>query len=520
MPSEAPSLLLRADAGVGIGEGHISRLLSLAEAWIAAGGRAKLLSFSPSPELVSRAGALGVELIALSAAHPDPADLAAVSNAIVAGPAGSWVAVDGYSFDASYLACLRAAGACVLRVDDGPRGEVPCDILLDQNAGADATSPSLPDKALPLLGPRWALLRPSFASTGVMREIRAEATRLLVSFGGVDPEDATSLALRALRRIGRHYEAVVVVGADNPRFDSIAMLSEGLPIRLERTADMPSLMAWADVALIGGGVTMLEACAAALPALIITVADNQDSGAAALSSLRAVRLQGRARTLDEEKLPGALDLFLGDFAARRETSARASKVVDGGGAARAVATLRAISAARFPIPSLHIRPAVTEDSREIWRIANDPAVRGQSFDPRPIPWETHSNWFATRLQDPLETFLVADLGCIAGYFRLTPFSSEALEVHFYVHCAFRGKGLGAFLLKKAQEMAFRKDWVEEVVGTVLPGNAASVGAFLSSGFFQVDGESSQHEGRSCVLFRSRRASAATTGKFDRRSSDG
>lgn len=511
MPAEAPPLLLlRGDAGPGIGSGHAARLLSIAESWIDAGGRALLLTVAPSPALKVRAGLQGVEVRELQAAHPHPGDIADAAVAVSEAPRGTWVAVDGYSFDAAYLSALRAAGARVLRVDDGPRGEVPCDAFLDQNPGAETGAPLLPPGALPLLGPRWALLRSSFARAGAKREAPGEARRLLISFGGWDPGDATGLALRALRRVKSPFEAVVVVGPDNPRAGALAKLAEGLPVRLERTADMPVLMAKADLALIGGGVTMLEACAAGLPAVVVPIAENQEPGAAAMARRGLVRSPGRARELDEDALAGALDELLRDAPELARLSAASRAAVDGRGAERVGAALLALSEPRLPADLARLRPARPEDSREIWRIANDPAVRSNSFQTEPIPWETHERWFSSRLADASESFQVVDLGCVAGHVRLTPFSPGALEVHFYVHPAFRGKGLGKLLLESAQRTAFAREGIDELVGTVLPGNEASVKSFLSSGFAAA-GET-RHGSRTGLLFRSRRAARAAANK--------
>ena len=339
MPAEAPLLLLRADAGPGIGSGHAARLLALAEAWIDAGGRARLLTVAPSPALKVRAGLQGVEIVALDRSK----DIAETTIAVSQAPKGTWIAVDGYAFDAAYLSALRASGARVFRVDDGPRGETPCDVFLDQNPGAETSSPSLSPDALPLLGPNWALLRSSFARAGAKRTARAEARHILISFGGEDPEDATGLALRALRRVKSPFEAVVVVGPDNPRAEALAKLAEGLPVRLERMADMPVLMGKSDLALIGGGVTMLEACAAGLPALVAPVTDNQEAGAASLGGRGLVRSLGRARDLSEGALAAALDALLRDAPERARLSAAGRAAVDGKGAPRAAAALLALS---------------------------------------------------------------------------------------------------------------------------------------------------------------------------------
>jgi RimJ/RimL family protein N-acetyltransferase len=196
--------------------------------------------------------------------------------------------------------------------------------------------------------------------------------------------------------------------------------------------------------------------------------------------------------------------------ARLSVSSRAA--VDGRGAARVSATLLALSQTHLSADWARLRPARSEDAREIWRIANDRDVRSNSFDPEPIPWESHARWFASRLSDSNESFLVVDLGCIAGHVRLTPFSPGVLEVHFYVHASFRGKGLGKLLLEKAKQTAFQRKGIDELVGTVLPGNEPSIRSFLSSGFSPA-GES-RHGSKPGLLFRSRRISHETATKTE------
>ena len=482
MPPETPLLLLRADAGPGIGSGHAARLLALAEAWIDAGGRARMLTVAPSPALKVRAGLQGIELVALSAAHPDPKDLAATADAVQDSAPGTWLAVDGYGFDPAYLSALRAAGARVLRVDDGPRGEIPCDVFLDSNPGAERSSPALPHEALPLLGPHWTPMRSSFALAGELRAGRTLARNLLISFGGWDPENATGLALRALRRVKTPFEAVVVVGPDNPRGDALAKLAEGLPVRLERMADMPMLMSKADLALIGGGVTMLEACAAGLPALVATVAENQEAGAADLAERGLVRSLGRATAVGEDALARALDELLLDAAERDRLSRAGRAVVDGHGAARVAAALLALSEPRLSGEWVRLRPAAAEDALEVWRIANEPAVRERSFRKEPIPMADHLKWFAAKLRDADGRFWVLETGfVIAGQVRYTRAGDQA-EVHYSVRGAFRGKGLGTLALSQSRQLACRELGVKRLTGVVISPNEPSERSFASAGW--------------------------------------
>ena len=499
MPAEAPLLLLRADAGPGIGSGHVSRLLSLAEAWIDAGGRARLLTAAVSKAMAVRAGALGVEITELPAAHPAPADLAALKAAIAKAGPRPWVAVDGYGFDAAYDRGARDGGARLLALDDVPRlADYPVDIFLNQNAGAESREYPLPPEALPLLGPRWALLRRDYAAKGAARALRPRAERILVSFGGADPKDATAGAIRALRRLKAPYRAAVVVGPDNPRGAELERLAQGAPIVFEKAANMPALMADADVALLAGGATMLEACAAGLPALVATIAGNQEPGAAALAESGAVRLLGRAPDVSEATLAAALDALLGDRAARETLSLAGRRAVDGRGAARVAAVMLALSEPKLDADWVSLRPAAAEDALEVWRIANDPSVRANSFRREPIPLAAHLDWYRARLADKDSRFWLLDVaGAVAAQVRYERSGDEA-AVHYSVRGAFRGKGLGTLALAATRAPACRELGARRLTGVVIAPNPASERSFVSAGWSRKGDET--RDGKTCAVF--------------------
>ena len=66
--------------------------------------------------------------------------------------AANWVVVDGYQFDGNYRRELKAAGLRVLFVDDsGDAGYCAADLLLNQNAHADACASAFSDLQRPLV---------------------------------------------------------------------------------------------------------------------------------------------------------------------------------------------------------------------------------------------------------------------------------------------------------------------------------------------------------------------------------
>lgn len=504
MPAEAPLLLLRGDAGPRIGSGHVSRLLALARAWNASGGRSVLLTYSPSAALRAAAGAAGAELVELPAAHPDPRDLGALEAAVAASSGGKpWIAVDGYSFDSAYYAAVRAAGARVLAVDDTVRlADYPVDALLNQNPGAEAYEYPLPAEALALLGPRWALLSPDFADVGANRRMSPHATRLLVSFGGSDPADASTLAVNALKRLAAPPETVVVVGPDNPRADALTRLAAGLPVRIERAADMPALMAWADAGLIGGGVTLLEACAAGLPSLAATLAPNQEPGSALLAERGAVNLLGKADAISEPQLADALGGLLAAPGARESLAKASRTVVDGCGTERVVGALKTLSRSRYAPADIFVRRMEPADLYDAWRLANEAAVRKNSFSSAAIPIATHKKWFAEQITREDTRYWAIFAGDVfAAQARYVRQGDGSAEVHLAVRSAFHGKGLATEAFIRSGDLSHEQLGVDRLWAYVMQPNPGSGRALEKAGYVRT--KEVTQKGRLCAIYEKR-----------------
>lgn len=496
MPPEIPSLILRADAGPGIGSGHVARCLALAASWRAAGGTASLLSAAPTEDTRARARAAGAELTAL--AGRDEQAAAALDRAVREAGDRPWVVFDGYRFDAGDYERVRKMGARVLAIEDGPRlDSYPVDLLLDQNAGSETRLYGLAAEALDVLGPRWALLRAG-ASDRMRRTGPQAEPRLLVTFGSADAAGACGWALRVLARVKAPYRAVLAAGADNPAYEELRRTAAGLPVTVERSVDMALAMSEADLLLTAGGVTMLEACAAGLPAAVVTVATNQEAGSRALSEAGAVRLLGGLPGLSEAEAADALEELLRDAARRAGLAESGRRVVDGAGASRAAALMAVLARPRLREADVELRPARPDDVLAVWRIANDPAVRERSFRREPIPLDGHRGWFRDRLRASDERFWVLEVaGAVAGQVRYAK-DGDSAEVHYSVRSAFRGKGLGTFALAASRARACRELGARRLKGVVLAPNPASERSFLSAGWSRAVDET--RDGRPCAVF--------------------
>ena len=251
-------LLIRADADTRMGTGHVMRCLALAQAWQDAGGQVTFLSAALPPGLESRLNAEGMTLVTL--------DADAAQTALVAQELGAdWVVLDGYHFDAGSQRALKDAGARLLVLDDnGDSDAYSADLVLNQNVHARAEwyASRAPDTRL-LLGTRYALLRREFR----VRHDRPRGTpkvarKVLVTLGGSDPDNVTLKVLDALALIrAESLDVTVVVGGGSPHRASLEDAAARMPFPVRvvvNAANMPELMAWADVAISAAGSTVWE----------------------------------------------------------------------------------------------------------------------------------------------------------------------------------------------------------------------------------------------------------------------
>ena len=137
-----------------------------------------------------------------------------------------------------------------------------------------------------LVGPRYALLRPEYRAYRKTLGARdGNARRVLVFFGGTDPQNVTGMALEALSQPElKHLAVDVVVGANNPHRKSIEqqVLHRQHTTQYESRPHLADLMAQADIALGAGGATTWERMCLGLPTLVVCIAENQVSSSVAL----------------------------------------------------------------------------------------------------------------------------------------------------------------------------------------------------------------------------------------------
>jgi UDP-2,4-diacetamido-2,4,6-trideoxy-beta-L-altropyranose hydrolase len=193
-------MLVRADASVENGTGHVMRCIALAQAFKAGGGRCTFVSYDLPIALASRLNDEGFDNIALTSPPGSPED-AHEFGALADKLNTSWTAIDGYHFSNTYCQAVKKYGHRLIFIDDSPGVSCDCaDIVLSPNSSVDPSLCPVPNRPRLLSGFQYTLLRQEFWNGGKARRYPRIARRLLVSLGGSDPTNVTATILRCLAK--------------------------------------------------------------------------------------------------------------------------------------------------------------------------------------------------------------------------------------------------------------------------------------------------------------------------------
>jgi len=346
----------RFDASARIGTGHFTRCLTLADALRQRGAQVAFVCRHLPAHLASLLAAKTYDLRMLdnAASRPissgssvysdwlgvDQTDDAQAAVRALSGQRWDWVVADHYALDAVWEKCLRAVADRVLVIDDIANRQHCADVLIDQNHYPDMMrryADKVPAHCQLLLGPTYALLRGEFGRLHAeVRPRSGPVRRALVFFGGVDGGNYTEVAVHAVGEVvssGLHVD--VVIGAQHPSRQKIE--AECYKYRFDchvETTRMAQLMAAADLGVGAAGSATWERCCLGLPALIISLAENQTDIARGVDLCGAGMYLGTQDVVALPVLRDAIQTLLHDASRRESLSRNAYSMVDGLGTSR------------------------------------------------------------------------------------------------------------------------------------------------------------------------------------------
>ena len=473
-------VLIRADASTDIGAGHVMRCVALAEILVARGANVSFICRELPGHYCDWLEQRGFPVSRLDYENTDlDADSAQCQAMLFRVGTPDWLVVDHYGLGVSWETALRPLTRKIFAIDDNADRVHNCDLLLDQNSVIQQTerySGLLPPGTQCLFGPRYALLRPEFADARAARHDRnGMVRRVLVCFGGSDPQGHTVATLRALRSHASCLEQIdVVVGLSNRNQAELAAVCAEFPNAVLhcQTDNMPALLAAADLAIGAGGTMNWERACLGLPTLAFGIADNQRQVLTSLIETGYVAGVPNMPSPDETLISAWLKCLLDNPALLRGLSERSATLVDGRGAKRVADTL-------FPAP-LTFRPATLEDSDNLLNWRNDPAIRSVSLTSHGIDRNTHSSWLQKTLADPQRVLLIAEHeGRPAGVVRFDLHPQEAVISVYRVPLADSPNGL----IRQATEwLRAQRPEIGRIRAEVLQNNRVSLAAFKTAGY--------------------------------------
>jgi len=339
-----PRILFVVDAGAKVGGGHVMRCLTLAGALSAQGATC---AFMGPPAVSAILESFAPAAQQLAAASTEPRDLAAA----IGSEQFDAIVFDHYGLSERDHRAM-GQGRPVLVIDDLADRPLGADLVLDSGPERRVQDYDglIPEHARLLLGPSYAPVRPEFAA---LRQTalawRGEPVqRFLVSMGLTDVGGITARVVERLRlRVGEAgIDVVLGSGAPGlPGFQKVARRDPRLTLHVD-TPHMARLTAEADIGIGAAGSATWERCTLGLPSVLVVVAENQRSAAAALAQRGAALVVDAAAADFDAQFDRAVTKLLKDADLRRQLAEASAEICDGQGASRTAEAFLKLIAAR------------------------------------------------------------------------------------------------------------------------------------------------------------------------------
>lgn len=356
-------VLIRTDASLSIGSGHVHRCLTLARAMRAKGAEVLFASREHSGHLIDLIQNAGFQCLRLVAprgkaplSHLDHGSWLGVTQSedsrqlmgLLPGRV-DWLVIDHYALDEEWEKAMRPHVGSIFVIDDLADRAHDCELILNQNLYLDMDvryRSKVPSRCVQLMGPTYALLRDEFSERRLElekqgRAVRDSVRRILISYGGVDASNETGKAIEALilLDLSAITQVDVVVGSQNPHRKNLEkqIVSHGSPLVLhQNTSNLASMMAQADLALGAGGTMTWERCSVGLPSVVTILSKNQEQIARIGEKAGFQRVVGWNEQVTSKEIASLVQQLVSNPDLLRQMSKDAWKTVDAKGTFRVV----------------------------------------------------------------------------------------------------------------------------------------------------------------------------------------
>ena len=366
------NIVIRVDASLQMGSGHVVRCLTLAEGLRNRKFNVSFLSQRLPGHFFAQFAARGFSVGSLPALEYDgcvPERDSAVPHAgwlgvdwqhdaghaaevlsAVNRPA-DWLIVDHYALDKRWEDAMRPYANHIMVIDDLANRPHNCDLLLDQICTEDHLRYEglLPSRCRKLFGSKFALLRPEFPAARAHPDFPAEFVDNNVAHVFFGTSDKAGHTMRFSRLLLEQFPSLhlkIAVGgsfAHQDRLADMALQFGGRVAWQQGVTDMAAHMRDCSIAVGTPGMSTWERACMGLPAAHLTNAASQVDILLSLQESGFCELLGHVESITDEEFVTGMAHFLGDRTRLTRMRQMGIESVDGKGVERVIGELTAES---------------------------------------------------------------------------------------------------------------------------------------------------------------------------------
>ena len=280
IPNPMRCVVIRVEASVDIGLGHLMRCLALAQGLVKCQVRVIFALSNTSLEHCQKRDDWVGEIYFLSSrtAANEQQEL----KQLCSDEQANWLILDGYQFDFDYRRFLDLKGCRLAMFDDGQlldakRQDSKLAMVINWANGADTLAyDRLLPNALHCTGAKYRVLRREFYQvTEIPFEMR---TRLIVTFGGSDPSELTLPLLQHFEASAIRLPITVITGSGYQQLDELERFLNVSRLSIEHIHDchkMAEVYQQGRLAVSAAGGSQFELLHCAAPSILVVSAENQ-----------------------------------------------------------------------------------------------------------------------------------------------------------------------------------------------------------------------------------------------------
>ena len=345
-----PRVLFRVDGGSEMGMGHVYRSLAVAEALtdIVSHADVCFLMRADHPEGVQHISSSGYAVRVVPGPKVDPAQSGGEASSletvvdVIRDYSPNIIVNDQPFLEESYLRALARLGASTINLvdslDDIERPQNLASIIIATMQEGDV---ELDDYHA---GPAYAILRESFrkknGEAAAARDGRSR--RVLLSFGGADPQNLTQKVLSALDGL-EDLEISVVLGPAYAFREELELQLADMASRprvLRNVEHMADTLHEADLVLCSGGMTVFEIAALGRPGIVLCQNARERERMESFARYGTILHLGLGTEVSAETIRERAVGLLNDAESRRRMGDAGAKLVDAQGTHRVYEVLK------------------------------------------------------------------------------------------------------------------------------------------------------------------------------------